>query len=79
MITAHPDHAKSLFTANPELVPTLTTESALAPVVGPRSVLTTNGAAHMQQRKLLLPPFRALERRRRPPFGLSLVAHARKP
>lgn len=57
VITAHPDHAKSLFTANPELVPTLTTESALAPVVGPRSVLTTNGTAHMKQRKLLLPPF----------------------
>ena len=29
--------------------------------------------------ELLLPPFRALERRRTPPFGLSLVVHARKP
>jgi SAM-dependent methyltransferase len=28
--------------------------------------------------ELLLPPFRALERRRRPPFGLSLVLRARK-
>lgn len=57
IITAHPDHVKSLFTAPPELVPTLTTESALAPVVGPHAVLTTNGARHMSQRKLLLPPF----------------------
>lgn len=56
-ITAHPDHVKSLFTAPPDLVPTLTTESALAPVVGPNSVLTTNGARHMAQRKMLLPPF----------------------
>lgn len=57
IITAHPDHVKSIFTAPPELVPTLTTESALAPVVGPHAVLTTNGARHMSQRKLLLPPF----------------------
>ncbi len=56
-ITAHPDHVKSLFTAPPELVPTLTTESALAPVVGPNAVLTTNGARHLAQRKMLLPPF----------------------
>jgi SAM-dependent methyltransferase len=28
--------------------------------------------------ELLLPPWRALERRRRPPFGLSLVVRARK-
>ncbi len=57
IITAHPDHVKSIFTAPPELVPTLTTESALAPIVGPHAVLTTNGARHMSQRKMLLPPF----------------------
>jgi SAM-dependent methyltransferase len=28
--------------------------------------------------ELLLPPFRAFERRRRPPWGLSLVLHARR-
>ena len=57
IITSHPDHVKSIFTAPPELVPTLTTESALAPVVGPHAVLTTNGGRHMSQRKMLLPPF----------------------
>jgi cytochrome P450 len=57
IITSHPDHVKSLFTAKPELVPTLTTESALAPVVGPHAVLTTNGGRHLSQRKMLLPPF----------------------
>ncbi len=57
VITAHPDHVKSIFTAAPHLVPTLTTESALAPVVGPHAVLTTNGSRHMSQRKMLLPPF----------------------
>ena len=57
VITSNPHHVKSLFTASPALVPTVTTESALAPVVGPHAVLTTNGARHMGQRKMLLPPF----------------------
>ncbi|MBJ7473365.1 MAG: cytochrome P450, partial [Solirubrobacteraceae bacterium] len=57
IITSHPDHVKSIFTAPPELVPTLTTESPLAPIVGPHAVLTTNGGRHLAQRKMLLPPF----------------------
>src|SRR5438067_13339374 len=54
-ITSHPDHVRSLFTAKPELVPSLTAESPLRPIVGPNSVLTANGPRHMRQRKLLLP------------------------
>jgi cytochrome P450 len=63
-VTSHPDHAKSLFTAPPELVPSLTAESPLRPIVGPASVLTANGPRHMRQRKLLLPAFHgeAIER-----------------
>jgi cytochrome P450 len=57
VITSHPSHVRSLFTASPDLVPTITTESVLAPVVGRHAVLTTNGARHLGQRKLLLPPF----------------------
>jgi cytochrome P450 len=56
-VTAHPDHVKSLFTARPEDAPSLTGESPLRPILGPNSVLTSNGARHMRQRKLLLPPF----------------------
>jgi cytochrome P450 len=56
-ITSHPDHVRSLFTAKPELAPSLTAESPLLPIVGPNSVLTANGARHLRQRKLLLPPF----------------------
>jgi cytochrome P450 len=56
-VTCHPDHVRSLFTAAPELVPTLAAESPLRPVLGPNSVLTTNGPRHLRQRKLLLPPF----------------------
>src|SRR5581483_6907928 len=64
VVTSHPDHARSLFTAKPEHVPSLTAESPLRPIVGPASVLTANGARHLRQRKLLLPPFHgeAIER-----------------
>jgi cytochrome P450 len=63
-VTSHPDHVRSLFTAKPEHVPSLTAESPLRPIVGPGSVLTANGARHLRQRKLLLPPFHgeAIER-----------------
>lgn len=57
VITCHPDHVRSLFTAKPEQAPSLTGESPLRPVVGPSSVLTAVGPRHMRQRKLLLPPF----------------------
>jgi cytochrome P450 len=57
VITSHPDHARSLFTAKPEQVPSLTGESALVPIVGRNSVLTALGERHMRQRKLLLPSF----------------------
>ena len=57
IITSHPDHVRSLFTAKPEQAPSLTGESPLRPIVGPNSVLTAIGPRHMRQRKLLLPPF----------------------
>ena len=57
MFTSHPDHVRSLFTAEPELAPSMTAESPLRPVVGDRSVLTLLGDEHMRQRKLLLPSF----------------------
>jgi cytochrome P450 len=57
VITSHPDHVQSLFTAKPELAPSITGESPLRPIVGPNSVLTAVGPRHLRQRKLLLPPF----------------------
>jgi cytochrome P450 len=57
VITSHPDHVRSLFTAKPEQAPSLTGESPLRPIVGPNSVLTAVGPRHLRQRKLLLPPF----------------------
>src|SRR5262245_31384743 len=57
IIVSHPDHVRSLFTAAPELAPTLAPESPLAPIVGRSSVLTALEPRHMRQRKLLLPNF----------------------
>jgi len=64
VVTCHPDHARSLFTADPQSVPSLTAESPLRPIVGAQSVLTANGARHLRQRRLLLPSFHgeAIER-----------------
>jgi cytochrome P450 len=67
VITSHPDHVRSLFTAKPEQAPSLTKESPLRPIVGPNSVLTAVGPRHLRQRKLLLPPF----------HGESIEAYAR--
>ncbi len=66
VVSCHPDHARSLFTAKPEHVPSLTAESPLRPIVGSGSVLTANGPRHLRQRRLLLPPFHgdAIERYR---------------
>jgi cytochrome P450 len=57
VVTSHPEHVRSLFTAKSEEAPSLTGESPLRPIVGPSSVLTAVGARHMRQRKLLLPAF----------------------
>src|SRR4051812_37623892 len=57
VITSHPDHVRSLFTAKPEQAPSGTGEAPLRPIVGPNSVLTAVGPRHMRQRKLLLPSF----------------------
>ena len=64
VVTSHPAHVRSLFTAKPEQAPSLTGESPLRPILGTGSVLTSVGARHMRQRKLLLPPFHgeAIER-----------------
>jgi len=41
VFTSHPDHVRSLFTAKPDVAPSLTAESPLRPIVG----LTTRAEA----------------------------------
>ncbi len=57
VVTCHPDHFRSLMTADPDDAPSLTGESPLRPILGPNSILTSVGERHLRQRKLLLPPF----------------------
>ncbi|HEX5193305.1 MAG TPA: cytochrome P450 [Solirubrobacteraceae bacterium] len=57
VVSCHPDHLASLLKANPDDAPSVTGDSPLREFVGPNSVLTSNGARHMRQRKLLLPAF----------------------
>jgi cytochrome P450 len=57
VITSHPDHVRSLFTADPADAPSITGESPLRPIVGPNSTLTALGERHLRQRKLMLPHF----------------------
>src|SRR3954447_7415541 len=71
-VISHPDHVRSLFTADPDDAPSVAATSPLRPVVGPNSVLTALGPRHMRQRKLLLPAFHgeAVARYR------EMIAHA---
>jgi cytochrome P450 family 135 len=56
-MVSDPQAVKTVFTAPPDVAPSATRMSPLAPVVGPSSVLVLTGPEHMRQRKLLLPPF----------------------
>src|SRR5687767_9682761 len=52
-----PELVKELFRGPPEQLRAGEANAVLGPVVGERSVLLADGAEHMRQRKLLLPPF----------------------
>ena len=54
---ADPADIKRVFTATPELVRAGEGNRILEPVVGPRSVLLLDGAAHIRERRMLLPSF----------------------
>jgi cytochrome P450 len=56
-LLTHPDHAKSLFLANPDIVTSTVVDSPLRPIVGDKSVITANGERHRRQRRLLMPSF----------------------
>ncbi len=61
---AHPDAVKQVFTGDPRLLHAGEANRILLPLLGHHSVLLLDDAAHMRQRKLLLPPFHG-ERMRR--------------
>jgi cytochrome P450 len=57
VVVSDPEAVKALFTAPPDVAPSATRDSPVAPIVGRSSVLVLTGPEHMRQRKLLLPPF----------------------
>ena len=55
--TSDPDTLKSVFTSGPDKLRAGEANAALEPVLGSRSVLLLDGAEHIRQRRLMLPPF----------------------
>src|SRR4051812_8606412 len=54
---ADADELKKIFTARDDLFRTGEANWVLRPIVGDRSVLLLDGDEHMQQRRMMLPPF----------------------
>jgi cytochrome P450 len=52
-----PEDIKAIFTGDPDVLRAGEANGALAPVVGPRSVLLLDGPEHLRHRRLLMPPF----------------------
>jgi cytochrome P450 len=52
-----PELTKQVFRGSPEQLRAGEANAVLGPVVGPRSLLLLDGAEHLRERKLLLPPF----------------------
>jgi len=57
IVLSHPDHLKQVFTGDPGVFHAGEGNQILLPVLGENSVLLLDEAAHLEQRKLLLPPF----------------------
>lgn len=52
-----PEHVKQVYTGDPAVYHAGEGNSILLPLLGKHSVLLLDGASHLRQRKLLLPPF----------------------
>ncbi len=57
VVVSHPDLIRQIFTGDPEVFHGGEPNRMLIPVVGERSVLQLDSAAHHRERKLLMPPF----------------------
>jgi cytochrome P450 len=57
VVLSRPDHVKQVFTGDPRVFHAGEGNQILLPVLGEHSVLLLDEGAHMEQRKILLPPF----------------------
>jgi cytochrome P450 family 110 len=57
VVLSHPQAIQEIFTADPSLFDTATSNKILQPLLGKYSLLQLDGSAHQRRRKLLMPPF----------------------
>ena len=57
VMLAHPDAIREVFRGDPALLHAGKANVVLRPLLGRASVLLLDGAEHLRQRKLMLPPF----------------------
>jgi cytochrome P450 len=57
VILSHPQTIQEVFTADPNLFDTATSNKILQPLLGEYSLLQLDGSPHQRRRKLLMPPF----------------------
>jgi cytochrome P450 len=57
VFTSDPADIKRVFAASPDVLRPGASSTVLVPFAGPRSILVLDGAEHMRQRRLMLPPF----------------------
>jgi cytochrome P450 len=57
VVVSEPEHIKEFFTGDGDVFRAGEANVSLGPLLGETSVLLLDGAAHMRQRRLLLPPF----------------------
>jgi cytochrome P450 len=57
VVVSHPKAIQEIFTADPKLFESGSGNQILQPIVGTNSLILLDGDRHIQQRKLLMPPF----------------------
>ena len=57
VVLSNPEHVREVFTGPPQIFHAGEANRILLPILGEHSVLLLDGKPHMEQRKLLLPPF----------------------
>jgi cytochrome P450 family 135 len=57
VLVSEPADIKRIFAAGPDVLRGGASSSVLEPFAGPRSILLLDGAEHLRQRRLMLPPF----------------------
>jgi cytochrome P450 family 135 len=73
---ADPEHIRTVFTGDPELMRAGEGNGILGPILGRRSVLLLDGAEHRERRRLMLPAFHGEPVRRQEPLIREVVTTA---